>query len=245
MREAALAGPSALAHLLLHYALPLLALFPFYLITFLEVGRQVREKSEIMIASAGIVVLSFLLLTLAAILEHFPFWGRHIAPVFPFFTLCIALAINTWRSPFLRWKKSFIFSFLVVLLISSLQLRFASRHAKDDYRTAANWAKHTLAQHHSVWWLASEKAAEYYGLPLSYYRPVQGTIFSPSTGPEEDQQLITGDDLKRLSLPDLIIISKPDIYDHSCGALQTVLNKGSYKISGEAQAFTCWTKSIQ
>ena len=242
MREAALAGPSYLAHLLLLFSVPLLALLPFYSIVFLEIGRQVRMKSEIMIASTGIVVLSFLLLTLAAILEHFPFWGRHIAPAFPFFTLCTALAINTWRTSSPRWKNGLIFAFSSVLLFSCLQLRFASRHAKDDYRTAADFAKKALAQHQTVWWLASEITAEYYGLPMSYTSPIPGTVFSPSQGPEGDKPLASCEELKRLPLPNLIIISKPDIYDKTQGAVQSLIHDGGYKNSAHAQAFTFWTR---
>lgn len=173
---------------------------------------------------------SFTALTGAALVVHFPFWGRHLAPAFPFFVLSMA---HVLAPSFGRKTKPLLVVLMSLLFFSSLELRFAPRHAKDNYRAAAELARAALSKGSKVLWVADNAAAEYYGVPIS----VGNVIPDRALQPRGDQQR----QLAAFGLPDLVVLSKPSIYDAQ-GFARELLEKNRYQRAGTAQAFEFWRK---
>jgi hypothetical protein len=112
-------------------------------------------------------------------------------------------------------------------------LRFDTRHAKDDYRGAAALAKQALQKGERVWWNADEESAIVYDVPMAPKPEVPGKmvwIEPPPPGFESG-----------LALPDLVLMSKPDVYDGQ-GRLQSFLAREGYQQTGKLTAFTLWRR---
>lgn len=134
-------------------------------------------------------------------LHHARILARHLTPLFPFILLAQAYAVLLlWKSgqPLARATSVLI---VAALTLSSLEVRFAFRHSKDDYRSAAAAARLLLAQGKTLWWSADTDGAKYYHLPTdSGVRP--GAALSIRDVPAGFS-----------GLPDDIFVSKPDIFD--------------------------------
>jgi len=167
-------------------------------------------------------------LVLLALAARFPFWGRHLAPVFPFFCAVTILAIRSLgvaRGGWGRWVGPVL---AVLLAISAGLLRTQPRHAKDDYRAAVAIAQRTVEENGVVWWCADPDTARYYALPVSREHRSQGPIvFVSGYSPEE---------LVALTPPNLIVLSKPDIFDPKQSLLDYVNQRG-YQLQESVNAF--------
>ena len=134
-------------------------------------------------------------------------------PVLPFILLLLSLGIlQLWQTEKkLNWA---VFLTLGLLLIfSSLSIRFSPRFAKDDYRTAAQIAKSSLESGKTIWWAADSSTANYYGLEFS-----EKVINVMGLSAEE---------LHGLPIPDIVLISKKDIYDPQ-NTISSFLSERSY-----------------
>jgi hypothetical protein len=162
-------------------------------------------------------------------LRHARMLGRHFTPLFPFILLAQACAVA------LLWKTGRPLGRIAAVLIvislaaSSIELRLAPRHAKDDYRSAAAAARQALAQHKIVWWAAEPTGAEYYQLPLGG-PDLPGSAFS-----------VYGMPAYFASPPDEVFLSKPDLFDNS-GQLSAFLTVHHYFPAARWQGFTLWKK---
>jgi len=123
--------------------------------------------------------------------------------------------------------------FLLLSLASCLSFRFAARHQKDDYRGATAIAETALRRGGRVWWSADAHAAVYYHLPIN-----SGTNETNGAFLAEN---MTTDMLSQLPEPDLIVVSKPDIYD-ARGALAQFIQHSSFIKSATPQAFAIWQR---
>ena len=113
-----------------------------------------------------------------------------------------------------------------MLLASALEIRFAPRHRRDDYRAAAALAQQAADHGDKVWWLADLSTGVYYHLPLD-----QGQITtSPPLGEHGHG-------------PDLVILSKPDIYDSS-GEVRAYLARHEFKVMKELPAFQIYAPGL-
>ena len=165
---------------------------------------------------------------------HFRVLGRHYAPLMPVWWLVGSLGLAwLWRRPG-AWGKSVALAYLVLSLGSVLSVRFAPRHQKDDYRGATQLAMASLAKGESVWWVAEPAALPYYGV----------------TGPGPDQiraglLVVPGrpkDSVKDLPPPDVVVYSKPDVYD-PYRDVGTFLGRGGYRAVSNLTAFTVWRQA--
>ena len=122
--------------------------------------------------------------------------------------------------------------FIVLSLFSSLQIRLAVRHAKDDYRSASAFAKATIASGGTVWWAADKAGAEYYGLSIGV--PNKTGKLSPQIA----VNMIGIPEIERDTIqpPAVVILSKEDIYDPS-GSLRTWMSQHHYMISQGFHSF--------
>jgi hypothetical protein len=135
-------------------------------------------------------------------------------------------------------------AFLLVLVYSSCSLRFADRHRKDDYRAAAAIAQEELAKGRRVWWAADALGAEYYGLPGEFdsIGELTGVGTPRACIDRTGVQSITGapkECLEMLSRPNLVILSKPEIFDNN-GAIAAYLATGNFAKVQVLPAFTIW-----
>ena len=117
--------------------------------------------------------------------------------------------------------------FLIGCLGSCLTVRFAHRHEKDDYRSAAAVAKSAAASGQHVWWNAESLAADYYHVAGDDHVSV---ILNPRKG-----------SLRNRPAPDLVIVSKPETYDPH-GGMAEYLREGGYHLTQQLPPVDFWMK---
>lgn len=180
----------------------------------------------------GVPALGVSLLFLVAWVAGLSFWGRHLAGAFPFYILALAITIHWGRQGL--WRKTGRLAgsgLFVILLASSLLLRFAPFHRHDDYRGAVAEALRISASRRSVWWVADHSGGAYYGLPLS--KSMTGT-------PGEIQFAMNLPNIPEQT-PEAIVISRPDNFDIHRTA-SGLLASGTYRKVRQLQAFEVWEK---
>jgi hypothetical protein len=156
----------------------------------------------LLLAAAGLI--------LTGIIAPFRVTGRHWMPILPFIFFFVSFRIcKAWQTrP--RLTEATCATMIVLSLASCLTLRFASRHAKDDYRGAIRYVLGHRAQNEVVWWAADQAAAKYYG--LHDYLPVSNL---------NQSRLIY------LPPPNWIVVSKADVYDRLGGIREFLTAKGA------------------
>jgi hypothetical protein len=176
---------------------------------FVVVVRAVSEAWRSPSRRGWMIAAGFTLLPIAALLGmgyvlQFRILGRHITPLMApllfllgsgLYALCNGRKIFKWISV----------AFLALCFISCLSFRFAERHRKDDYRGATALALNELDSGKRVWWAADTYTANYYHLPVSSDPAMTNAVQLVQNLPEGH--------LKNLEKPDVILISKPDLYD--------------------------------
>jgi hypothetical protein len=209
-------------------SLVIIVFLTLFLLLFLYTIKNWKTFPSWVIASTLIVVASAFLLFLAALFVGFPFWGRHLAACFPFYVVAVFAAITQVcksRGGFIKYLPLLV---AVSLLWSSLLLRFDPSHRKDDYRSAAKLAQSQLEQGKTVWWAADDPALLFY-LPNAEIYLSSQTLF-----------LAYGERRTPIELrkkPNLILLSKPDIYDSS-QEIAEYLVKHNYRGASSLKAFS-------
>jgi len=201
-------GVNAASHLLLLSLPKLLVLFLVYIGFGYAAFRASRNPSSrpslhLALLSGLVVGLSVLCLFGAALESKFPFWGRHLAPSLPFLLLALGCIAASLKGVWTRRGQLFLLVPLFALLIySSSVIRWSPSHSKDDYRTASALAREAIAHGKRVSWIGATQPALYYNVPFSViWPPVPGTASMVLPSPGRDGQ------------PDLIIVTKPDLFD--------------------------------
>jgi hypothetical protein len=160
------------------------------------------------------------------------FWARHFAPVFPFYVTLVGIAFagaKDSRKPAVGWIP---FLLCGLLALSALNLRLAPAKRKEDYRSAAQFARRALAENKSVWWVAGRYCATYYHLDYTYSHSEPGQArFYPQP-----------DEARRLPPPDVIIISERFGHDKD-SAIQEIIEQKNYKAAARFKSFIIWIKS--
>jgi hypothetical protein len=169
-----------------------------------------------------------------ALMARFPFWGRHLAPVFPFYCALLVLGLGYMQRTY--WpamvRVGVVGSLLGLLAFSSVRLRWSPRHAKDDYRSAAATAVSAVRAGRDVWWSANPEAAAYYGLAVSR---------TPQRGKATLLALATAERIATLPVPEMVIISKPDVYDPA-GEVVRLITANRFRPTQRFKAFTVWER---
>lgn len=191
-----------------------------------------RNRADSLLKRSSLVILTAsLALYGAATVVHFPFWGRHLSALLPFFVLAISRSLVVKSPPFARTSALVFIALLIFWAVSSLNLRFNPRYGKDDYRTASKMAENIVASNKTVWWTADEFTPEYYGLTTNDHRIVAGKfILVRNTSAEV---------LQELPQPDYVFMSKPDVYDAN-GSVRKKLEQLDFHKVNEYTAFTVW-----
>ena len=130
------------------------------------------------------IVLPLGLVLLAGHAAHVRILGRHLTPLFPIVLFVLALGFKRMQEVKSRAHWLALAIVPLVFLTSALQVRFAARHARDDYRGAAALALRTANAGGTVWWMADQSTGLYYGLPLGQTSdaPRAGAVVTPDLG---------------------------------------------------------------
>jgi len=192
--------------------------------------RQLGRKKFLALTLAVLVPAGFILAEGAA--RHFRVLGRHFAALSPVVFLILAAG---WLAAWRRGKagKIVVVVFFAGWVASSLALRWAARHEKDDYRGAAAIAKAALANGQTVWWNALPDGALYYQVPLTEVganSPGARVLVNPWR-----------EAIAAMSPPDVVIASRPDVYDDG-GNLAAFLAQAHYQLVSNLTAFKIWVK---
>jgi len=220
---------------LLHYV-PLLGVGSLALLAIAwETGGflAARWKRDSLFLRTGLlIVLPSACVLLAAWLGHARLWGRHFIPIFPFVLLGLAVGVERlWEKKIVSAKIT-VGIFLAVLLVSSIEIRFAPRHAKEDYRAAAAYALPMIRNNKLVWWAADKTTGFYYHLPR--WNEPGATFWASFQSPFPV-------DLSNRAEPQMVVLSKPDIYD-AHGAIGALLKEKQFVRRATLQGFAIWEK---
>ena len=184
----------------------------------------------------------------AGFIMHWRFLGRHLIATLPLLNLLFALALaKFWRtssSRFIFNRAAIPLLFLMAFAVSSLNLRFADRHRKEDYQSAASIAKQELAAGKRVWWVADVLGARYYGLPGEFdYMGELTNKPKPYECVDHAGVQAVGDApancLRKLAAPDVVLVSRPETFDQK-GVVAAYLKAGSFVKVKDLPAFTVW-----
>jgi len=136
---------------------------------------------------------------------------------------------------------------IVILCSSALSVRYAARHAKDDYRRAAAMASAELAGGGNVWWVGDGRGLLYYSVPLRGFDfdPVHGKLIQSGSGERADGVWVVNwavsPDLSTRKPPTLVLLSKPDSFDRR-NVMQDYLHAEQYRQVQAFPAFSVWRK---
>jgi hypothetical protein len=183
--------------------------------------RKIEPRYLIVFGFA--IGLPFLFVLAAGYVGQMRLLGRHFTPLLPFVLVFLALGLDQLlSSPRVAMRVTALFS-LAMLALSALEIRFVSRHQRDDYRAAAAVAQKAIAEGKKVWWLADESTGQYYKLPFASPNLTPGPNLS-------DESLTAG------PIPDLVCLSKPDIYD-AAGKIDNYLRAHDFEVTRTFPAF--------
>ena len=212
----------------------------------LEAKNRLGTRWFVLILVLGMAPV--LIVVASGFAMHWRVLGRHLIGSLPLLNVVLALGLAKLcaaePSRGRPWRLALAGGLVLALAGSSLSLRFAERHAKDDYRAAADIARQALADGKRVWWAADALGAWYYKLPgeFDYWGELTGmhkpAVCIDMTGVQSVVDA-SADCLRNLQLPDVVILSKPETFDRS-GALTEYLSIRHFDISQALPAFTVW-----
>ena len=205
-----------------------------YFLIMLRFWRRSRSEQPAaygLVLMAGLVIAVTVGVTFVLCLRvGSPFWGRHLASLLPFVVLAVGIAAGAPGAIGQRPLNLLPILLGVTLLISSLFVRFHPDHRRDDYRGAARIARIAVLEGRTVWWAAARETAEYYGVVFCKAGPVDryACVFC-TDNPEKEE-------LKKLPKPDLILISKPELYD-ATRAVRSYAEEHRFQLRDRPMAF--------
>jgi hypothetical protein len=181
------------------------------------------------------IVLPVFFIFALGLVVHWRALPRHFIPLISVFSLLYAFGLAWWWQRRLVGMAVTLIS-TVLMGYSALSVRYAPRHAKDDYKHAAELAEIELARGERVWWVAAPIGALYYGLPVSDYsgppgatKPAVQIIFSAESAATLSTQ----------TPPTVVLLSKPDTHDQR-NAVIDYLSTNKYHLFESFPAFTVW-----
>lgn len=143
-------------------------------------------------------------LLFAAIFYHWPFWGRHLAGIFPFF---LFIGLYATSEKVMRAGNPVCLLLCILLALASLRWAVDQNPFREDYRTAATMAKQALAEGKVVWWFGSPPVSRYYGIESNSHPALGQGVILGSTGSNNFA------DFSESPFPDWIFLNRPDVLD--------------------------------
>lgn len=224
------AGPAALRG---HWGLVAVYALAVGVLLSAALGREIRSRNRrhLVLALCCAVPAAFILGV--GFVAHFRVLGRHFTPFVPVLLYLFTSGLWALWSRRSAWARGVALLFCGLSLASSFLLRFSPRHEKDNYRAAAALAKTALREGQSVWWNAAPEGARYYGVPLTNRPGSAGAAFLVLNPTRET--------LRNMPTPQIIVTSKPDIYDGQ-SFLGDYARRQSFHPAGRFNAFVIWSK---
>jgi hypothetical protein len=192
-----------------------------------------KSRSKLLLLAAAVAV-PWIFLSAVGMSRHFRLLGRHCAPLAAVWFIWMAGGLRALAGKPGWLGKAMGSVFLALCLCSSLMVRFDYRQSKDDYRRASEYALAALSEQRAVWWNASEYGAWYYHVPLSTSQPQAGNALLVENLPAQT--------LAGWPAPQLIVASKPDLYDPS-GTLAAYIAGHGFHLLATFPAFNVWQTS--
>lgn len=194
-----------------------------------------RQSRWRMVWVGGGVLATLVTLLTAGWVMHFRLLGRHCAPAQTAVLVLLVAGATEIAKRRGAGAKTILCGFLLISAAACFSARFAERHQKDDYRSAVADARTALDAGKTVWWSADPKAAGFYGL-----------TFAPDTGAHAEALLLlnpTPETVGALPSPDVVVCSKPDLYD-AHGALHSRLTREQFRKTAQRRAFSVWVRPL-
>jgi hypothetical protein len=219
---------------------PIIA-FSVVILGFVAIGGLVQIRAILGTRVLGLLiactVLPVLFILALSLVSHWRALPRHFIPLVPLFNILYAFGLLWW------WRRRLVgpaISLISVIVMgySSLSVRYAPRHAKDDYKHAANLAANELARGGRVWWLADFPGALYYGIPLSGEGESPGATYGPAVVYLSDK---TPSFLSAQPPPTLVLLSRPESFDRQ-NLVRNYLSTNEYHLAEVFPAFTAWRR---
>ena len=165
---------------------------------------------------------------------HWRVLARHVIPLAALFSLLYAFGLAWWWRHRLPGRAAAVIS-AMIMVHASVNVRYAPRHAKDDYKHAAELAVLELARDGRVWWVADPQGAYYYGVVND----------QPERQKARDNQRVSVAEDSAFPLvpgqepPSLVLLSKPETYDQQ-NLVGNYLAANKYRLIASFPAFTAW-----
>jgi hypothetical protein len=176
----------------------------------------------------GLLILPAPVMVIADDIWNFRLLPRHLTPVMAlvFYAVSFLLTISWRRGAIGRALVSAIF---VVSMASAVQIRFAPRHFRDDYRYAAAIAKREINRGDPVLWAADQGLAVYYG------------VVPPNELNSSGRKVFFGEEgiVHMPRVGGIVLLSKPDIFDRE-GRIRTFMRDNGYHRDECFEAFELW-----
>ncbi len=173
---------------------------------------------------------------------HWRVLGRHFMPFLPIVLALLALGATSLLAGGRNWGRALASLLIVTLAVSGISMGFP-RHAKDDYRSAADLTLQALASGSTVWWAAFGNGAHYYRVPLRGTAARPGDDCRSFDGPAEPVAYYVSNQrphcLESLPEPDLIVLSKPNTFDRR-GSITRSIAEFEFEQTAELPAFSVW-----
>jgi hypothetical protein len=212
------------------FALPLAMLLGCWLSLFALAHRELSAalRDRLRVVTFGILLVAPLIAFAIGLIQHVRISPRYLTPVFPMFLCLATLAADiAWRRAL---KGRAIITLLLCLSITSaLELRFALRHTKEDYRSAASLAKEAVRQHIKICWAADVQTAIYYRVIEESERDTGSNDVVLYQNPSRDPDC------------EIVILSREDVYDSS-GNLRRFVRDRGFKPSEIFQGFQVYRR---
>jgi hypothetical protein len=221
---------------------PIIA-FAAILFSLVAIGGLLEIRIMLGIRTTGFLIVCILLPVLfifaLGLFLHWRVLPRHFIPLVSLFSILYAFGLSWWWRRRFAGKAVTLIS-VIIMGYSSLSVRYAPRHAKDDYKHAAELSATELARDGRVWWIADIRGALYYGIPCA-----SGELGSPHAkhipGVQINISEKTFSFLSTQDPPTLVVLSKPDTYDRQ-DVVSNYLSVNKYHLVESFPAFTAWRR---
>ena len=188
-----------------------------------------------------LALLPVLVLLGLAELKHWRVVGRHMVPLLFFVALVLAAAGQAaWQGG--GWaSRALVAGALLALLASSVSIRLAERHQREQYREAAAAAQQSLAQGRTTWWFADSAGPEYHGLGPHTYKLVPQVDYDRGLKHLYDglaSRLVT--DCRQVPAGSLLVLENPSADDlAACPPPGRVIysRRDTFDVAGQGEAW--------
>lgn len=193
-------------------------------------------------AALAALLVPVVIIVGTGVLMHWRVVGRHLMPLVPVVSMLLSLSVATLIAD--RRRRSLLCAAIIVLtVVMSGVLMSSARHAKDDYRLAAQVTREALTNGQTVWWAAAIEGARYYGVPVE--RKKEQKEGCPSfAGTSRDAAIdvsnIAAQCLAQIPAPSAIVLSERGGF-RSEAAVKDWVRREGFTLSRQWPAFSLWS----